>query len=49
MLDRIMYCDIRYIYQNKGKLYCRYVDINHYTDGSSYSSDNSCHANIVYI
>ena len=49
MLERIMYCDISYIYQNDGKLYCRYVDINHYTDGSSESGNRSCHANIIYI
>ena len=49
MLDRIMYCDISYIYQNNGKLYCRFVDIDHYSDGSSSSGDTSCHANIIYI
>lgn len=49
MLDRILHCDISYIYQNNGKLYCRYVDIDHYSDGSSYSSNTSCHVNIIYI
>ena len=49
MLDRLTYSDISYIYQNNGKLYCRYVDIDHYTDGSLYSTDTSCHVNIIYI
>ena len=49
MLDRIKYSDIDYIYQNNGKLYCRFVDMDHYSDGSSLSGNTSCHANIIYI
>lgn len=41
------YDDAVWIYQNSGKLYCRWI--KHWSDGGASSGDRNCNANIVYI
>lgn len=46
-VDNGYYDDANWIDQNKGKLYCRYI--NHHSDGGASSGNRTCNANIVYI
>ena len=39
--------DAVWIYQNSGKLYCRWI--KHWSDGGASSGNRTCNANIVYI
>ena len=39
--------DAVWIYQNSGKLYCRWI--KHWSDGGASSGNRTCSANIVYI
>ena len=39
--------DAVWIYQNKGKLYCRWI--LHWSDGGASSGNRTCNADIVYI
>ena len=39
--------DTLWIYQNSGKLYCRWI--KHWSDGGASSGNRACNANIVYI
>ena len=41
------YDDANWIYQNSGKLYCRWI--KHWSDGGASSGNRTCNANIVYI
>ena len=41
------YDDANWIYQNEGKLYCRWI--KHWSDGGASSGNRACNANIVYI
>ena len=47
ILDDNRYDDAVWIYQNSGKLYCRWI--KHWSDGGASSGDKSCNADIVYI
>lgn len=39
--------DAVWIYQNSGKLYCRWI--KHWSDGGASSGNRTCNANIVYV
>lgn len=39
--------DAVWIYQNSGKLYCKWI--RHWSDGGASSGTRTCNANIVYI
>lgn len=39
--------DAVWIYQNSGKLYCRWI--KHWSDGGASSGNRTCDANIVYV
>lgn len=39
--------DAAWIYQNSGKLYCRWI--KHWSDGGASSGNRTCNANIVYV
>ena len=41
------YDDANWVYQNEGRLYCRWI--KHWSDGGASSGNTSCNANIVYI
>lgn len=41
------YDDAIWVYQNEGKLYCRWI--KHWSDGGASSGNRTCIANIVYI
>lgn len=39
--------DVVWIYQNSGKLYCKWI--KHWSDGGASSGNRTCNANIVYV
>ena len=41
------YGTIHWVYQENGKLYCKYL--TYYSDGSTSSGNTYCYANIVYV
>ena len=47
LIDVSSYDDAVWIYQNSGKLYCRWI--KHWSDGGASSDYRKCNADIVYI
>ena len=47
LIDVSSYDDAVWIYQNSGKLYCRWI--KHWSDGGASSGYRTCNADIVYI